>query len=115
MDAKAENNLFKSLGRIEAKIEGMCSKNKERHKDVKDLSDKLDDTFKNLPCGAQYKLCQDEIKGKMSLKNAIVVLGFVFTLLCGGYAYTFINSEHLTEHAQDREVHFIMPDVPMKK
>lgn len=110
MDNKQELELFKTLGRIETKMEGMCAKNLERHQEVKELSKVLHDSFKHLPCATQYKSCQDDIKKKLSWSTMIVILGFVFTLITGSYAYTLITEQHIGKHSENTEIHFMMPD-----
>lgn len=107
MDAKQENELFQTLGRIEAKVSGMCEKNKERQRVVEKLADKMSNTFDNLPCHAQYQSCQKDIKTKANSTVVKAVAAALFTLACGAYGYTYMIDDNTDKHAQDYEIHYM--------
>ena len=110
MDNKQELELFKALGRIETKIEGMCIKNKERQTVVEKLADKMSDTFDNLPCHTQYQNCQKDIKTKVSSAVVKIIAVALFTLICSAFTYTYMIDDNIDSHAQDYNIHYMEHD-----
>lgn len=105
MNSTQENELFKTLGRIEAKLKGSCQKDKDRHDEIEKLSKKFDDTVGNLPCHTQYKLCQTDIKGKVGWKLLLPAAGLFVMLLFGAYGYIYKTGDDIHKHAADIKIH----------
>lgn len=80
--------ITKTLGRIEGKLVGICAKQDDQKKDIKDLKERVDKKFDGLPCHHQYEMCHAEIKTKMSTKLILPVLTALFIFASGAYIYT---------------------------
>lgn len=81
------DEMYKALGRIEGKLEGICVNQKIQKQDMKDLRDKMAEQFSSLPCGTQYKLCQEEIKKKASWALILPILTAITIFASGAYIY----------------------------
>jgi len=77
MDQKSERELFKTLGRIETKIESLCLQDHEQKKNLHNL--------------------EEDIKTKVNWKLLIPILGALFVLIMGAYAYTFDSSKCIND------------------
>ena len=115
MDSQQENELFQTLGRIEAKVQGISNKNKEQHVDITDLSNKLDDKFNALPCETNYKLFQNDIKKKVDLKMLIAAVSILLFIVGGSYAYTTIVETKAHEHQINMDIHHTTPPIYSKR
>jgi len=77
MDVESEHKLFRSLGRIETKIESLCLQDHEQKEDLHNL--------------------EEDIKTKVNWRLLIPILGALFVLIMGAYAYTFDSSKCIND------------------
>ncbi len=105
MDNQQELDLFKTLGRIEAKIHNLCGKDADQKQDIKDLSDKMDAGFKTLPCNSQYEHFEKNIKKKIDLKLFFAMIGLFVMIIGGSYIYAQTINNDLKLHQLNNEIH----------
>lgn len=104
-----EQRLFKSLGRIETKIETLCKHDEKQDDVIKKISDKLDQKFDALPCADHYKEFTTKINAKVGWHKFFIIVGALFSLALGAYAYTYKadanNDQVIHEHTTDLSIH----------
>ncbi len=105
MDNQQELDLFKSLGRIEAKIHNLCGKDQDQKQDIKDLSNKMEKGFKALPCVNQNESFQKDLKKKIDLKLFFAMIGLFVMIMGGSYIYAQTINNDLKIHQLDNEIH----------
>jgi len=75
MDHKSEQELFKTLGRIETKMTTICDKNKEQSTDIKDVA--------------------KECNKKVTWAWLVTIISAIFILTVGSYTYTFKTTDKI--------------------